>query len=120
AGPFEAMVAVTEAAGGQAGPVRIVLGVGGGDDHPSRPGMGEDDLLQRAQAWTVDVLDDLNQQRGVESGESVVAVNKGALDQIDSRAPPLRHRIKAQVPLRAGERLGGDVDANDLLDLPLV
>jgi hypothetical protein len=53
--------------------VRVVLGVGGGDDDGSGRRRAEHDPFQRGDPVRVQVLDDLHQDGGVQPGQPVVA-----------------------------------------------
>src|SRR5215218_8210826 len=68
--PLEAMVAVAEAPGRKAVEADVVLTVGRRDGDRAGPRLLEQDALESAQAWRVEMLDHLDHRCGVEPGET--------------------------------------------------
>src|SRR5262249_47312804 len=84
AGPFEAMILVAHAAGGQGFPHHVVFTVGGGDDDGCGFSEFEDDALHGGEARLIHVLDDFAEDGGVEAFGALVPVHKRAVVDLDA------------------------------------
>ena len=112
------MVAVAEAAGGEALPPHVVLPVRRGEHHGAGPGELEEHAPERGQPRRVEVLDHLDHGRGVEAGEARVAIHERAVEQLQAL---LLRGGQAVVPkLVRGHFQGavGDLEAEDAGELP--
>lgn len=79
AGPFEAVVAVSELAGIHAFEEDVVFDVGGGDDDVSGSGAFEDDARECFEPGRIEVFDDFDERCDIVIGKAGVAIDEGAL-----------------------------------------
>lgn len=113
AGPFEAMVLVTERACGHGLEFDVVFAIRRGHDNRSRAGLFEQDALERGEAWGIEMLDHFDDGSGVIAGEAGVFIHQRALKKLDALALAGRKRIKAEAFAGALEDAGRDIDSQD-------
>src|SRR5699024_11886927 len=89
-GPLETVVAVPKGPFFQSLVVRVVFGVGCGDDDDVWGGPGEHVVLHGGQPGGVDVFDDLHEYGCVMVGETPVPVQDRADEQVGAGALPVR------------------------------
>src|SRR5699024_2371579 len=89
-GPLETVVAVPKGPSFQSLVVRVVFGVGCGDDDDAWGGPGEHDVLHGGQPGGVDVFDDLHEYGCVMVGETPVPVQDRADEQVGAGSLPVR------------------------------
>jgi len=80
AGPFEAVVAVTELAGLHGFEEDVVFDIGRGDDDVSGACAFEDDAREGVESGWVEVFDDFDEGRDVVIDEAGIAIDEGALE----------------------------------------
>ena len=90
------MVLVAQAVLRHALEQRVVLHVRCRDHGSPRTRITEQRILERAEAWRVDVLDDLDNSDGVEVAESTVPIGERSLPQIHASTLTRRHLIETQ------------------------
>ena len=73
---LEAVIAMSEFAGGQGRPADVVFGVGSGENYGTGPGEFEEGAFEGIQPVRVEMLDDFNNGGGIEPFEAPVAVGK--------------------------------------------
>jgi hypothetical protein len=83
-------------AGGKRLPADVVLPVGRGDHDGRRPRRVEDVALGGRQARRIEVLDDLDEHRGVVAAQPAVAVGQRALPQLDPVAPRVGQQVELE------------------------
>ena len=103
-------------AGGQGRPVRVVVGVGRGDDDAAGAGVAEDGAGQKVQPIRLDMLDHFHQGGGLVARQAFVEVEQGAVNQPDSLAAL---SLQVQAALGDSQGGGGHVHADDLRPLRL-
>src|SRR5262245_12816610 len=95
--------------------MHVVFAVGSGEDDAAWTRVREDDALHCLQAWRIQMLDDFDKRRRVESFESPVTLEQRALCDLETLLSGWTRLIQAQASARPRERQRRDVHAEDAL-----
>src|SRR5262249_18425634 len=75
------------------------------------------DPLERCKAVELDMLDHLDQGRGIKALDAGIPIGQRPLQELDACALPLTERIQAQPSCRNFEIANADVHTHDLREL---
>src|SRR5713101_344186 len=117
AGPFKAMILMTQTAGGQRREFHVVLNVRRRHHDRSRLREMEDNPLEGRQSGRIEMLDILHDGGGVISLKSLISIHQRPLEELDSPCLPLRKSLQIQPLLGDVQRSHRDIHADDLLEL---
>ena len=105
---------MAERAGGEAGETDVVFDVRGAQDGSLRSGELEENAFEGGEARWIEVLDDLDDGRGVIAFDPAIAVGEGAVEQLDARCLSRWQPVEAQAALGKLEGAMRGVQAGDL------
>ncbi len=120
ASPLEAMILVASFPGGQGFELDIIFYIGRRYCDCTGPGELKKNPLKGCQAWRVQVLDYLHHGGGIVSLQAFVAVGQRAVDQRDALFLFGEHALYMQPTLRQFQGAIGNVQAQNLLEGPVL
>src|SRR5579862_5609410 len=115
--PLKAMIAVAQLTSGQSSKFNIVLNVGGRDNHRLWASELEEDPTKSSQAWSIEMLDDLNDSRGIIASQTLISIGQSSLHQMNTLFLARGQTIEMQTALGKFQSAIGDIHTQNAFKL---